>query len=82
LKATKPFWEQDLEDVDTVMDVNVRGLMHITRKCISLTLFPGSFPVAKIRRIVRTDGVLRYHMMKRSPQPTGTVLFVSSITGK
>ncbi|TNY22764.1 putative oxidoreductase [Rhodotorula diobovata] len=30
LAADAPFWEQDLDNVSTVMDVNVRGLMNVT----------------------------------------------------
>jgi NADP-dependent 3-hydroxy acid dehydrogenase YdfG len=32
LDATVPFWEQDMETVQTVMDVNLNGLLSITRK--------------------------------------------------
>ncbi|GAA6042788.1 hypothetical protein JCM8097_007480 [Rhodosporidiobolus ruineniae] len=57
LGATAPFWEQDLDNVDSVLGVNIDGLMTITHL------------------------VLKHHMMKRSPQPCGTILNVSSITG-
>ncbi|GAA5867669.1 hypothetical protein JCM8547_001337 [Rhodosporidiobolus lusitaniae] len=57
LGATTPSWDQDLDNVDSVLDVNVNGLMTITHL------------------------VLKHHMMKRSPQPCGTILNVSSITG-
>ncbi len=32
LDASGPLWEQDLDNVDSVIGVNVAGLMHITRK--------------------------------------------------
>ncbi|GAA5867639.1 hypothetical protein JCM8547_001325 [Rhodosporidiobolus lusitaniae] len=57
LSATAPFWAQDLNNVESVLGVNVNGLMTITHL------------------------VLKHHMMKRSPQPCGTILNVSSITG-
>ncbi|GAA5839355.1 hypothetical protein JCM11251_003958 [Rhodosporidiobolus azoricus] len=57
LHATRLFWEQDLDDVASVMDVNVSGLMTITH------------------------AVLRQHMMRREPQPKGTIVNISSITG-
>ncbi|GAA5914362.1 hypothetical protein JCM6882_008171 [Rhodosporidiobolus microsporus] len=57
LAANKLFWEQNLDDVASVMDVNVSGLMTVTH------------------------AVLGQHMMKRQPQPTGTIVNISSITG-
>ncbi|BGP38618.1 hypothetical protein JCM10450v2_002567 [Rhodotorula kratochvilovae] len=57
LAADAPFWEQDLDNVSTVLDLNVAGLMNVTH------------------------GVLKHHMMKRTPHRTGTILNISSITG-
>ena len=31
LDASGPFWEQDLDNVDSVLGVNVSGLMAVTR---------------------------------------------------
>ena len=31
LDATAPFWEQELDNVDSVLGVNLSGLMHLTR---------------------------------------------------
>lgn len=34
IAANAPFWEQDLDNVASVMDVNLSGLMTITRRWI------------------------------------------------
>ncbi|RSH85123.1 uncharacterized protein EHS24_006716 [Apiotrichum porosum] len=57
LTANAPFWEQDMDNVESVMDVNLNGLMSVTH------------------------AVLKYHMMTRKPQPKGTIVNISSITG-
>lgn len=36
LAATAPFWEQDMSNVESVMDVNLNGLMNVTRECAGL----------------------------------------------
>ncbi|GJN88058.1 hypothetical protein Rhopal_001014-T1 [Rhodotorula paludigena] len=38
LGATAPFWEQDLDNVESVMDVNLRGLMAITHYVLKLRM--------------------------------------------
>jgi NAD(P)-dependent dehydrogenase (short-subunit alcohol dehydrogenase family) len=73
LTANAPFWEQDMDNVESVMDVNLNGLMSVTRECghSGCILLLTSY----------TDAVLKYHMMTRKPQPKGTIVNISSITG-
>lgn len=72
IAANAPFWEQDLDNVASVMDVNLSGLMTITFTCLELCPFSNMFFI---------DTVLKYSMMQRKPHPTGTILNISSITG-
>lgn len=75
LTANVPFWEQDMSNVESVMDVNLNGLLSVTREWRHYGY------MYMLLLILFADAVLKCHMMPRKPQPTGTIVNISSITG-